>query len=98
MLTGCYMASIAERWVAENPDAWERITALALGYERSNRRFSMERLLQTARYDMATNGHIQGFKVNNNARAALARKLIAQHPEVKRCMDIRRSAVDDAEL
>ena len=93
-MTGECMAAMADRWVAANPDAWDRISSMALGYEARGRRFSMEKLLQAARYDMATNGHSQGFKANNNARAALARRLMRENPGLERYMDVRRSKVD----
>ena len=55
---------------------------------------------RTPRYEMATNGTSQGFKFNNNARAACARRLIAAHPECERkwtCAN-RRSIAYEADL
>lgn len=93
-LTGEYMTSLARKWREDNPHAWERMTRKALEYVAQGRRFSMEKLLQFARYDMETNGFSQGFKANNNTRAALARMMRDEHPEVRDYMEIRKSKVD----
>ena len=93
-LTGEYMIAQAVQWREANPEAWDALVRMAKGYAKQGRRFSMERLFQTARYDMATNGHSQGFKVNNNTRAALARMMKAEHPELERYMETRKSKVD----
>lgn len=96
-LTGAYMAQMAKQWREDNPEAWRRIVKLATLYAADGRRFSMEKLLQVARYDMMTNGIWGGFKVNNNARAGLARMLLDEHPELSGYMSIRKSKVDDKE-
>lgn len=94
-MTGERMQDMADKWVSDNPDAWGRMCRRAVYYAGRGMRFSMERLVQDARYEMSTNGTSQGFKFNNNARAACARRLIGEHPECERYMDVRRSAVDD---
>lgn len=94
-LTGAYMAQMADEWRKANPEAWERITKLARLYASQGRRFSMEKLIQAARYDMTTNGIFAGFKVNNNSRAALARTLLEENPQLKDYMSIRKSKVDE---
>lgn len=93
-LTGEYMTALARKWREENDHAWDRMVGMAERYVEQGRRFSMEKLFQFARYDMATNGHSQGFKVNNNTRAALARMMRDEHPEFTPYMDIRKSKVD----
>ena len=93
-LTGEYMMAQAVKWRKANPEAWRKLVNMALGYVAANRRFSMEKLLQAARYDMQTNGLSDGFKVNNNTRAGLARMMREEHPETKDFLEIRRSKVD----
>lgn len=93
-LTGEHMAQMARDWRAANPEAWELMTAKGEEFAARRRRFSMETLFQFARYDMATNGFSQGFKVNNNTRAALARMMRDENPEFAPFMDIRKSKVD----
>lgn len=93
-LTGEYMMMLADRWIADNPVAWNRMMQIARGYWLDGRRFSMEKLIQHARYDMATNGTSQNFKVNNSTRSALARRMIEQHPEFDKLVERRKSKVD----
>lgn len=93
-LTGEYMVMLADKWVEENPAAWGRMTEIAKGYWLEGRRFSMEKLFQHARYDMATNGTSQNFKVNNSTRAALARRMVREHPEFDKLIERRKSKVD----
>ena len=93
-LTGEYMRLMAVEWRAKNPVAWDLMTDMAKKYVAQGRRFSMEKLFQFARYDMNTNGTSQGFKVNNNTRAALARMMCEENPGFEKYMDIRKSKVD----
>lgn len=93
-LTGERMRSMAIEWRRNNEEAWDRMVSMAEHYVSEGRRFSMEKLLQFARYDMATNGYSQGFKVNNNTRAGLARMMREEHPEFVPYMEVRKSKVD----
>lgn len=93
-LSGAWMKQEAARWRHENIHAWSAMKRIAEGYIADGRRFSMEKLMQAARYDMATNGHSDGFKVNNNLRSALGRMLIDELPQAKDYMEVRRSKVD----
>ena len=94
-LTGAYMAQMAEDWRKANPEAWERMKAWATEYIAEGRRFSMERLIQRARYETRVDVTSHGFKVNNSTRAALARQLISEIPESRKYIEIRNSKVDD---
>lgn len=94
-LTGAYMAQMAEDWRKANHDAWERMVRMGREYVAQGRRFSMEKLLQAMRYDMATNGTSQQFKANNNTRAALARMMLEENPGFEKYMSIRKSKVDE---
>lgn len=93
-MTGDWMVRKADEWVAANWYAWCRMKGIAWGYVNEGRRFSMERLFQEARYDMATNGCSDGFKVNNNTRAALARRLVREIPAAGKYIETRSSKVD----
>ena len=95
-LTGEYMRNMAVEWRDKNGVAWDLMTDMARQYVVQGRRFSMEKLLQFARYDMVTNGYSQGFKVNNNLKAALARMMLEENPSFEKYLDIRRSKVDVA--
>lgn len=93
-LTGEYMKAMAVKWRDENPVAWRLMTDMARQYVVQGRRFSMEKLLQFARYDMNTNGTSQNFKCNNNTRAYLARMMLEENPGFEKYLDIRKSKVD----
>ena len=95
-MTGEYMRGLAEEWRKNNSEAWAHMVAAAREHVAEGRRFSMETLFQIARYEMRTNGFSQGFKVNNNTRAALARMMRDENPGFEKYMDIRRSKVDEA--
>ena len=93
-ITGEAMVEMADRWVADNPGAWREMGDMASGFASEGRRFSMETLVQEARYSMRTKGFSQGFKVNNNTRSALARRLVRERPECEPYVERRGSKVD----
>lgn len=93
-LTGAEMVERAGRWVVGNWYAWERMKEEAVKRAREGRRFAISDLAEEARYRMRTEGKDQGFKINNSLRAALARRLIRECPEVKPYIEIRASKVD----
>lgn len=93
-LTGEYMAQQAAEWREANPEAWEWAVGTALHYVELGMRFSMDQLMHQVRFEMATEGRSQGFKVNNNTCAALARMMRSEHPETCDYLEIRKSKVD----
>lgn len=93
-LSGEWMLREAAGWRHMNLRAWSAMKRIAEGYIAQGRRFSMETLIQRARYDMGTEGLSQGFKVNNNLRSALARMLVQELPQARPYLDMRGSKVD----
>lgn len=93
-LTGEYMMKLAEDWREKNPAAWEWAVSTAKRYVELGMRFSMDQLMHQVRFEMATNGHSQGFKVNNNTTPGLARMMRREHPETCDYLEIRKSKVD----
>lgn len=93
-IAGEAMVAMADKWVRDNPDAWREMGDMASGLASEGRRFSMETLVQEARYSMRTKGFSQGFKVNNNMRSALARRLVRERPECGKFVEMRGSKVD----
>lgn len=93
-MTGKDMVALADKWAADNWIAWNKMLNQAAEYVSQGKRFSMERLLQFVRYDCETSGTSQGFKVNNNTRAALTRKMLRKYPTWERYVDKRDSKVD----
>ena len=82
---------IIENW----PTAWERIEALA------ERDFQAGRRMVIGRYAEDVRGHEhigidgQGIAFSNNARAALARRLVQAHPDYAERMELRPSICDE---
>lgn len=93
-LAGEYMAKLADEWIARNWYTWNKMLTKAAEYAAQGRRFSMETLFQFARYECADVSESQGFRVNNNTRAALARKMLSKYPAWDKYVDTRRSKVD----
>lgn len=93
-LTGPEMVERLNRWVVANWYAWERIKEAAVERARAGMHFSISDLAEEARYRMRTAGKDQGFKINNSLRAAMARRLIRECPEVEPFIEIRSSKVD----
>lgn len=93
-ITGEWMMKEAMMWRYHNLSAWSAMKRIACDYIAQKRRFSMEKLIQAARYDMYTNGTSQGFKVNNNLRSPLARLLVKEMPAAKPYIEMRSSKVD----
>lgn len=83
----------ADEWVKKNPDAWAYIRneAVRRTYERKN--FGIGELCEQVRWHMRAEG-VGDWKLNNNHRAALARRLIEEYPPCKQYIKTRSSVVD----
>ena len=85
--------SEADEWVRKNPEAWAYIRGEAKKRTEQQRRFGIGELCEQVRWHMAAQG-VDGFKINNNHRAALARRLIVEYPPCKRYIATRSSICD----
>ena len=83
----------ADRWIGANPDAWRYMTDQALLSANAGRRFGIGALCEHVRWHMFAQGD-KNFKLNNNYRAAFARRLIREHPEVEPYIKTRGSVCD----
>lgn len=93
-VTGERMVELADEWADANRATWAKMMDMAALRAAQGRRFSMETLFQFARYECARVSGSQGFRVNNNTRAALARKMLREHPDWAEYVDVRKSKVD----
>ena len=93
-LTGEYMTAQAVAWREANQDAWNRVVDMARKHVKLGMRFSMDQLMHHVRFEMASDGLSQGFKVNNNTVAVLSRMLRNEYPETCDYLEIRKSKVD----
>ena len=83
----------ADEWINANPKAWEYMKMQAEASALAGRRFSIGSLCEHVRWHMFTRG-VTGFKLNNNHRAAFARRLIQEVPECKPYISVRHSVMD----
>lgn len=83
----------ADEWVRKNPDAWAYIRNEAVRRVDQGKRFGIGELCEQVRWHMSANGD-KDFKLNNNYRAAFARRLIDEYPPCREYLKTRDSAVD----
>ena len=83
----------ADEWVKKNPDAWWFIRSEAVKRTEQKRKFGIGELCEQVRWHMKAEGNTE-FKVNNNHRAALARRLKAEYPPCGPYLETRSSVCD----
>lgn len=83
----------ADEWVRRNPDAWFFIRNEAVKRVAERKRFGIGELCEQVRWHMRANGD-KDFKINNNHRAAFARRLVEEYPPCADYIKTRDSAVD----
>lgn len=83
----------ADEWVMRNPDAWAFIKHQAALRVQDKKRFGIGELCEQVRWHMYAQGNT-AFKVNNNHRAALARRLVIEFPACKDYIEMRSSVID----
>lgn len=92
-ITGQWMLKKADEWIAANVSIWNRMMGKAAELVAQGRRFSMEYLIQYARYDCDARG-VTPFKVDNNIRSALRKRMVERHPKWEEFIEKRDSKVD----
>lgn len=92
-LTGEWMMKKADEWIAANPSVWNEMMNIAAEFVSQDRRFSMETLIQHARYDRMSKG-VTAFKVDNNIRSALRKRMVERYPRWEQYIEKRDSKVD----
>ena len=84
----------AVAWRRRNPRIWAEWERAALREAAQGRRFSMQLVTEQARAFDSVDDSGEGFKLNNNSRAIWARMLVAEHPELRPYIELRRSVWD----
>lgn len=92
-ITGQWMLKKADEWIAANGSIWSLMMSKAAELVSQGRRFSMEYLIQFARYDCDARG-VTAFKVDNNIRSALRKRMVERHPAWEKFIEKRDSKVD----
>lgn len=82
----------AEEWVKANPDAFAAVERVALEKARRRQKFGIGQITEIVRWEMPDLkvAGSDGFKMNNNHRAYIARMLIERHPELGEFIETRR--------
>lgn len=92
-ITGQWMLKKADEWIAANGSIWNLMMNKAADLVMQGRRFSMEYLIQFARYDCDARG-VTAFKVDNNIPSALRKRMVELHPKWEEFIEKRDSKVD----
>jgi hypothetical protein len=79
----------ANRWIDSNPDAMRHFAGFAEQLRSLGRRFGIGLLAERVRWEMTLRGGDEDFKINNNYRAYIARRLIADDPRLVEHMRFR---------
>lgn len=84
----------ADEWIRLNPALWRKFTAHCLNEVAHNRRISVRWLIEEVRKRDHVNRNGDPVKVNNNYSPIFARRLIAEHPELRGAIELRRCIHD----
>lgn len=80
----------AEDWLADNPQVFALFEKFALRMVERRRKFGIGLLAERVRWEVAMTTEGDEYKVNNNYRAYIARKLVERHPEIGEFIDMRK--------
>ena len=84
----------AQMWRENNPRAWAFMEGLGEADYLAGRRISISRLVELCRAkDFATNDGGR-FRISNSYRAAFARMLVKDHPELRGLIVLHKSKLD----
>ena len=81
----------ADRWIAENPQVYQLFQWFANQMLEQKRRFGIGQLAERVRWECGLRGRPdEEYKVNNNYRAYIARRLVADNPELESYLRFRK--------
>ena len=83
----------AKEWIKMNHETWHWMCGQAMKYAAMEKRFSIARLVEEARYTKPVKG-VDKYKINNDLRAPLARLLKEAVPQCAPYIQTRSSKVD----
>lgn len=88
------MLEKAMAWRNKNMRAYSQMTVLAVEFAQKGKHFSIDYLVNEARFFMRAEGIGDGFKINNDIRAPLARIMCGEYPIIEPFIETRSSCVD----
>lgn len=78
-----------EDWINNNPQAYQLFKQFAEQMRQKQRRFGIGQLTERVRWEMSFTYDKKDFKVNNNYRAYIARRLIKEDPRLTSYIEMR---------
>ena len=87
----------AEAWRRENSHLYRLLESWALDEAEAGHKFSSRELVERLRWHgmSLTDSRGRSVKVSNGMAAVLARWLVAEHPECRELLTLRRSPLDE---
>lgn len=86
------MRDEAARWIAENPQVYRLFERFALEAAAQGRPFGAKLLAERVRWECVVVGRSDDlYKLNNNHTAYVARRLVADHPELGPLLRFRKT-------
>ena len=81
-----------DKFLTDNPNVFPLFETYALVMLRLSKKFGIGLLTERVRWHVLTQWEHDedGFKINNNFRAYIARRLIRKHPGLKDLLQVRR--------
>jgi hypothetical protein len=80
-----------DRWIEENPGVFQLFEQFAVRLAARGRRFGIGALTERVRWEWSIEYNRDDFKINNNFRAYIIRRIIESHPEVGDFVELRRT-------
>lgn len=90
----------AEQWIADSPRAFALFERFALQMVERGRRFGAKQLAERVRWEVAAQWEKDqdGYRLNNNIVAYVARELIRRHPEIELYLETRQIRAREVEV
>ena len=86
------LRAAAMAWIKANPDGYALFVRFALERVPTGRRFGIALLTERVRWECTLKADPSGedpFKINNNHRAYIGRKLVEDHPQLRGLLSFR---------
>lgn len=93
-ITGEKITKDTEEWIQRNYRVYKEMLSLAMRAYYEDRLTSISQLAEYARYSLKMDGYTDGFRLNNNIRAGLSRRMIKDRPCLAKILKTRQSKVD----
>jgi hypothetical protein len=80
----------ADEWIARNPAVFKLFEKFALQMAERGRRFGVGQLTERVRWECRFSYEGEDYKINNNHRAYIARRLVEIHPQLENLIEMRK--------